>query len=195
MPRRVEVGVVNDAADAGDEPAPMAGAGSRPALQGSPLFDLRSILEAKREALHIDLPVPRWGGTGANGQTLPEIVVRYGPVDPTVAAESAERRQKAKSRDWAMLTNADVLVRSCIGVYAVLDGERYSLRQGDPEGTWTRFDKDLAAALGLDPDHAKAVDVARTLYLTDGDLMAAANQLAAWSAVALPQAEEDALGE
>lgn len=167
---------------------PDEGSGPVDAPTGSALFDLRAIREKKLAALYIDLPVPRWGDEGT-----PEIVVRYKPTKPSVALSATEKRRSAKDPEWLMLANADVLVDACVGVYAVYKGKQYSLRPGEPDGPWTRFDPDLAENLGLSTK--RAVDVVRALYLTDGDLIGAVNALAEWSGTVLPKVDEEALGE
>ena len=152
----------------------------------TPSLALQS-LSAKRaslqEGLYIDLQVPRWED--------PEIFVRYGPVDVTSLETQARKREDSKLRDWNILLNADILAQSCIGVYACLDGDydtKYSLRSGDPDGAWTKFDADLAANLGSVT--SAAADVVRTVYMTDGDLLEAAQELTTWSAKKNKQVDE-----
>ena len=131
-----------------------------------------------KKNLFIDLQVPRWND--------PEIFVRYRPVESTVTEAAIEKRRESQDAvpEWLLLANADILVLACDGVYACLDGDhtvKYSLRAGDPEGSWTKFDPDLGAALEVPIPTAN--DVVRALYLTDGDLIAAANRVVEWSSL------------
>jgi len=166
------------------EPAPVAAAAS------SPLASLRARRAKAQERLYKDLKVPRWDDDGG-----PAIYVRYKPLSPGKMATAVERRRrdKAKDQDWATKANADALIGSCMGVFTEIDGAQYSLREGDRNGSWTTFDPDLGAALGVESQNA--VDVVRALYLTDGDLINAAATLTTWSGLVGPQADEDYLGE
>lgn len=145
------------------------------------------VLKARREQivndLYIDLKVPRWDE--------PEIFVRFKPVSATKLNATIDRRRKSKHDDWSFLANADMLVDSCIGVYAVLNGntdEKLSLRLNDANGEWTKFDPDLADALGVVAN--RAVDACIALYLTEGDLIDTANRLFKWSNIANEEADE-----
>lgn len=149
---------------------------------------------AQRQVLN--LQVPRWDN--------PQIWVRYGPVD-FAAADKARQQVGStkgdKQSDAILLANIDCLVKGCIGVYAILDDVRngddepteLSLRPGDPEGSLTRFDGDLARNLGLN-DQATARQVVRTLFYTDGDILGHAARLAKWSGYTSEDADEQ-LGE
>lgn len=182
MTRQVHVGEPVETDDGFDAVAPI------PAPEGSALFDLRALRERKLKDLYKDLPVPRWGEDGT-----PEIVVRYKPSKPQVALRATEKRRTENDPDWLILANADVLVDACIGVYAVYQGKKYSLKPGEPNAPWTKFDRNLAENLGIETN--RAVEVVRALYLTDGDLIGAVNALAAWSGTVLPQIDEESLGE
>lgn len=130
-----------------------------------------------------DIKVPRWES--------PEIYVRFKPVSATKLNATIERRRKMKGDDWSFLANADMLVDSCIGIYAVMDGDtdnKLSLRLGDPKGEWTKFDTDLAEALGVEV--TRAVDACTSLYLTEGDLIDTSNRLFKWSNISSDEADE-----
>ena len=151
-------------------------------VQLSPLASLRARREEIVNELFIDIKVPRWEN--------PEIFVRLSPASATKLSHSLEKRRKAGGSDWAMLANADMLINSCIGVYAVLDHDsetKYSLRPGDPNGEWTKFDGDLADALGV--TERRATSVVQALFLTEGDLIDAANKLFTWSNIAGDEAD------
>lgn len=168
------------------EPGPV------PAAIGSPLFDLRQRRGEINARLYLDLQVPRWHDDGG-----PEIWVRYRPARAVTAQKSIQRRAEKKDDEALINTEADVLVEACVGVYAKVGEQTFSLRVGDAEGTWTRFDQDLAVALGLDPNDKETTAAAtcRALYFTELDLISAASDLGAWSGQASKKAEEEALGE
>ena len=91
--------------------------------------------------------------------------------------------------------NCDILVRACQGIYAIEDGDfttKYSLRTGDERGEWTKFDSDLAHSL-MDEgaQNAKAVNVVRELYITDGDIVSAAQQVITFSGQSSERIAED----
>lgn len=173
-----------------------------PAADGSPLIDLRRRREEKLNKLHIDLEVPRWGDNGG-----PAVWIRYRPAKMAITLTAAEKRQKSKHKDWFVLSNADVLVDSCVGVFVKVNGEPFTLAH---DGTWTSFDPDTAAeadwvsvkgarvdelndALGIQA--SSAVESLRALFFTDGDLFAHANALGDFSGVEIPKADEEAVGE
>lgn len=149
----------------------------------SPLASLRARRAEIVDDLYLDIKVPRWED--------PEIYVRFKPVSTVKLNAAIDRRRKQKTDDWSFLANADMLVDSCIGVYAVLNGDttqKLSLAPGDHKGTWTKFDPSLAAALGVDAN--RAIDVCQALYLTEGDLIDTANKLFRWSNVSDEEADE-----
>lgn len=160
-----------------------------PAASDSPLASLRARRQARLDTLHLDLKVPRWDDD--NG---PAIYVRYKPVDVAQAARVADRAEKSKAADWVVVANASVLVNACVGVFAMENGQRLSLRDGDPHGPWTRFDQDLAESLGLDGP-TRATDVCKALFFTGGDLIGHAAALAEWSGNSTPEVEDATLGE
>lgn len=174
------------------DPVVVPEGGERPAAPASPLADLRSRKTKILESLFNDLKVPRWDDDGG-----PAVYVRYKPASATKIASAMDRRSKQKKilgDDWIIAAQADVLIDSCVGVYAVDGDEKYSFRPDDPFGSWTRFDPDLAASLGLSAGEGgkpvEAVDVVRALYLTDGDLTLAYNSLCQWSGTTSEEAEE-----
>lgn len=176
------------------EPAPAPAA---PAASESPLESLRARRKKMQALLYKDLQVPRWGDDGG-----PTFWVRFAPASPSEHATRFEKIQKnpKKPKDWAVTANAQVLVSACIGVFAVEGDQLYeqddetirrlSLRDGDPNGEWTRFDPDLAESLGLDSD-CGAIAVVRSLYLTEGDITTTANRLLQWSGMVMPDQNVD----
>lgn len=180
-----------------------------PAAPGSPLANLRQIRQAKLNKLHLDLKVPRWD----EGDQPLHLVVRYHPVSASQAMNAVEKRQASKAEDWVILAQIDQLVSACVGVYAKVDGQAFTLA-ADGSGNWVSFDPanplpgewvsfsgqrapELAAALGVDLDHerSKSAALVRALYFTDGDIGLACQRLSVWSAEVSPEADQEALGE
>jgi hypothetical protein len=157
---------------------------------GSPLSvlgNLKSRREDIKQGEHIDLPVPRWD--------TPRLVVRYGPIDHDSFKRMSGMIDRApdKVRSKAEVDgNCDILIKACKGVYAVVNGERYSLRTGDHEGEWTKFDDDLADNLGC--GHS-AREVVKALYITDGDILSTASKIAEFSGYREQEADDSIVGE
>jgi hypothetical protein len=149
----------------------------------TPLLSLKNRRSQIVDSLYIDIKVPRWDE--------PEIYVRFKPVSTIKLAAAVDKRRKSKDDEWSLLANADMLIASCIGIYAVLDGDtdnKLSLDPAGPTSNWTKFDKKLAESLGIEAD--EATDVVRGLYFTEGDLIDTANRLFAWSNIANEEADE-----
>jgi hypothetical protein len=147
----------------------------------TPLISLKNRRQAIADDLYLDIRVPRWES--------PEIYVRFKPISATKLNATIERRRKTKADNWTFLANADMLVVSCIGIYAQVEGSdgKFSLRENDANGTWTKFDKDLAQALGIDAN--SAVESCVGLYFSEGDLLDTANKLFRWSNIAGEEAD------
>jgi len=155
--------------------------------QGSEGLNALASLRTRRaeivNELYTDIKVPRWDE--------PELYVRFKPVSAVKLNKAIEKRRKAGGEDWSLLANADMLIDSCMGVYAVVDGDtdnKLSLKTGEPKGDWTKFDMDLANAIGIEAQRAS--DVVLGVYLTEGDLIDTANKLFKWSGVAGSEADE-----
>ena len=153
----------------------------------TPLLSLKKRREQIVNELYIDIKVPRWDA--------PELYARFKPVSATKLGKTIEKYQlKAKTdktTDWSILANAEMLYDACIGVYAVVDGDKdnkLSLRPNDPNGSWTRFDEEMAASLGIDA--ARATDVVINTFFAEGDLIDTANRLFRWSNIANNEADE-----
>jgi len=119
------------------------------------------------------------------------LFIRFKPISATKLNATIEKRRKQKSDDWSYLANADMLIDSCVGIYAVVDGDhdkKMSLRLNDSNGSWTKFDPDLAAALGI--ESVRATDTVNGLFLTEGDMIDVANKLFRWSNIANNEADE-----
>lgn len=153
---------------------------------------LGSLKERRTQILEeqvLALAVPRWDD--------PKIVVKYKPVEHSLIRGVERRIDGAPKKDRAKFEiegNCDVLIRACTAVVAVLDGEEYSLRLGDPHGEPTIFDRDLGANLGLDPA-CTAREVVKALYITDGDILAAASAVGEFSGYKNQEADEGLSGE
>lgn len=169
----------------GNGTLPEVGGVAAPIAQ-TPLISLKARREQIVNDLYTDIKVPRWDS--------PEIYVRFKPVSATKLNATLLKYTKESKNgtvDMSLVANAEMLFDSCVGVYAVLDGDtdtKLSLRKDDPNGPWTRFDTDLAEALGIDA--RRATDTVIGLYLTEGDLIETVNKLFRWSNIANNEADE-----
>lgn len=155
----------------------------------SPLQQLKDRREAIANAQTLRLQVPRWED--------PEIYVEYGPAAHDSIRRGQLRLENYKGRnrpEEELNANADLLIRHCLRIVAVIDGQEYSLDPADPHGEPTKFDAELAANLGL-PDGATARQACRKLFITDGDLAAHATALIRWSGYRGEQVDEEFQGE
>lgn len=152
----------------------------------SPLAGLKDRRTQIASAQELTLRVPRWEN--------PEIYVVYRPLDHDEIRKSQKAADKAKGNqsEAELNGNADLLVKACKSVYAVLDGKRLSLNPDDPEGEFTTFDEALARNLDC-PATGRAV--ARALFITDGDLIAHSRDLVRWSGYRDAEADEEFQGE
>lgn len=155
---------------------------STPAASGSPLAHLIGKIAVWREEAYIDLQVPR--------SHDPAVWVRYGTM-PHSEIKSIFRRNEKRGKgpkgvkDWEVRANAEFLVEACLGIYLDLDGEKYPFDANAvgpvdldelEEDDLPRFDWRAATLLKelahVPKEHVSAVDVVKTLYVTDGDLLA-----------------------
>lgn len=147
-----------------------------PAAAGSLLDGLRADLAKAKEGLYIDLRVPR---------IEPPLFVRYGPLTKPVIDKANAKTLESKDEDRIVVGKALALALVCQGVFREdADGKP----AGDP-AQWPRFGPELARLLDL-PEDCGAVTVVRALYLTDGDVMAAADEVTDWSVQAERRAQE-----
>jgi hypothetical protein len=151
------------------------------------LGHLKERREEVKTAATIDLQVERWSD--------PELFVRFKPVDHAIIRSGGRKVEvapdKAKSQVEVDI-NADVLIAGCVGVFARVDGEEFSLRPGDPRGPWTKFDPDLAENLGCEHSARKVV---KALYIFDGDIITTAGKVAEFSGYREKYADEEVAGE
>lgn len=153
----------------------------RPAAAASPLAGLRERRAKVRQALHLDLAVPRYD---------PPVYVRFKPVSDARVSSINKTLEKSKDPEKVVLANARVLAEACVGVFEVDgDGDPVSIDPEDREGDWPRFDERLGQLLGI-ADAAAATVVIRELYATDGDIISTATRLAEWSGYSLAELEE-----
>jgi hypothetical protein len=155
--------------------------------EATPLLSLKKRREQIVNDLYIDIKVPRWDN--------PELYLRFKPVSATKLGKTIEKYQNKakadKNTDWSFLANAEMLLDACIGIYAVMGGDKdnkLSLRTNDPHGPWTRFDEDMASALGVEA--TRATDVVVATFFAEGDLIETANRLFRWSNIANNEADE-----
>lgn len=164
--------------------------------EGGGISILSSLKERRQQVLEeqiLRLPVPRWEN--------PTIVVKYRPVEHSFirqAQTKVEKATKDRRADVEVGANADILIRGCAGVIAVIDGKEYSLRPGDEHGEPTLFDQDLADNLGIDGSGGKpptARQVLQTLFITEGDILSAASEVIRFSGYREAEADSTILGE
>lgn len=127
----------------------------------SPLAGLLSSIQQRRESKHLDLRVD--GLSDAVGH---DVFIRYAACVPFEKIRSyGTKRHKARKGDWELLANLDLMVDSCIGVYAVLDGQQYGMSPEAPTDPveWPRFDDDLRSALPEGVPES-AVGIAQALF-------------------------------
>lgn len=174
-----------------DDPMAEVDAAKAPAAPGSLLADLRGRRERiVTEKLHTDLKVPRWDDEGG-----PAIFVRYGPTTQARVDAANKQARASKSKHATLVANATVLADACLGIFAVVDGEKVSIDPDDPHGELLKFEPKLAELLGVRA--GKAAQIVRDpetnsgLYFTDGDVISTAMQLAEWSGFAAEQMELD----
>ena len=160
---------------------------------GTPRESFLSNLKERRQAIaegeQLVLADPRW--------TDPEIKVKYRPIDhPAIRAAQTRVEKAPKAKQFALEVdgNADLLIKGCKAVVAVLDGQEYSLNPSDPEGEPTRFDADLAENLGL-PEGATARQVVKALFITEGDILSHGRALVEFSGYRETEADEGIAGE
>lgn len=163
----------------------------------SPLAHLKGKRSALDKKLYHDLAVPRWEEV-----TGRRMWVRYKPADAELFQADLEKREQdflkaqaaKKQGDPHRVTkaHADLLVKACVAVYDLAIDEQ------PPEGEFpgiedypTFSSSELSEAVGSGPS---AIETARKVYATDGDLMIAALSLLDWSAKVGPKAEADFLG-
>lgn len=164
-----------------------------PEINTGGLSILGSLKERRQQVLEeqvLTLPVPRWED--------PAISVKYKPVEHTLIRQTQTRvdgiKDKAKKFEAEVDGNADLLIRGCVAVVAILGGREYSLRPDDPHGEPTTFDGDLAQNLGLG-DRASAREVVRALFIAQGDIMSASQALVQFSGYRETEADATVAGE
>jgi len=182
----VDFKIEGDIDTSADEPAwePVVTKAEEP-IVSTPIRSLRDRRTQIVEDLYTDLKVPRWEN--------PQVFVRFNPINTTQMNASVKKRSNSKAPDWPLRANADVLVMSCVGIYAVYEDEpdvKYSLREGDPNGPWTKFDPDLCKALGIEEGTTdQHVNAVKGLYFTDGDIGDAADKLLRFSNITNDEAD------
>ena len=157
--------------------------GRAPAAPGSTLASLRERREAVLAAQYLDLAVPDYD---------PPVYVRYKPITNAKLNAATKQVAASKDRDAEVIANAGVLAEACVGVFEVIDDTQVSIDPTDRDGTWLRFDKDLARLLGVPA--GKAAEVVRALYPTDGHIISTVGKVGQWSGFAMDQLERDDAG-
>lgn len=137
----------------------------------------------------LTLAVPRWND--------PEILVEYHLIHHETIRSRMAAIDKAKPADRGKTevnANCDILIEACSAVWAVIDGQRYSLDPADPNGDPTKFDDRLAVNLGLDAA-ATARQVVRKLFFADGDIFTTAGSIMEFCGYQRASIEEVIAGE
>lgn len=137
-----------------------------PAAPGSALADLRQRREKAKAKLHLDLVVPRLD---------PPVGIRFRPIHQREVDAVLASIRESKDPDRLVVGNATHLANACLGIFEIADGKPV----GDPS-TWPKFDAALAELLGV-PQDTPPRALVQLLYLADGDIIGAAQELADWS--------------
>jgi hypothetical protein len=106
-------------------------------------------LRAKREEIvqrgpaELELDVPGYDGALV-------VTYRYPDGGSDQVVDAVTRAQNSKERDALVRANADVLVACCYDIRARVPGGELEPIDTDPTGDRSRFNKRLAALLGID---------------------------------------------
>lgn len=121
----------------------------------SPLGSTFDRLREEKEVETLDIPVE-----GTN------ISVRYAKLVGQQRIKGyIEKRKEAQGSTWEYWIALDLMVDSCVGVFAEVDGVKYGLsadQSTDPD-EWPRFDNRLRDFLPEGVE-AKAVSICRALF-------------------------------
>jgi hypothetical protein len=91
-----------------------------------------------------------------------------------------------------VMANADVLVKACIAIYDLPIGEKPPDDLPMLDIPYPKFTtEEFQQAMGITV--ANAIDTVCALYLTEGDLILAANQLLDWSGIVSEKVTKDFL--
>jgi len=158
-------------------------------LETTPLFDLQSRRKQIADELVKSFKVARWDD--------PDVYMELRVIEPSDLSKALVKREKQKKNldDWVAWAYCDVLAPAVTAVYAIVDGDeetRYSLRQGDPSGTPTKIDHDLAVALGLDPTAPGNGQAAtfRKMFFGEADVLEFAARVFRWSSITNDEVDE-----
>lgn len=153
---------------------------------------LRARREKTREALYVDIPVPRYD---------PPIYLRCVAV-PQGELESVNKvTEKSKHSDKTVRGAASVLIKTCRGIYVDGDSEkpedRVSADIDNPDQDPPVFDDRLAALLLDESEKAPTAgaDIVRLLFATDGDVIASSIKYQAWFFANASDDEDSLAGE
>lgn len=153
--------------------APVTGIGS-----------LRARREKAREALTLDLVVPRYD---------PPIYVRLKPVTQARIEAGLKQAEKSKAKDASLAANAALIATACVGIFEKDGDTDVSIDADDRHGDLLTFSDERTAEL-LEVPMTKAGDLVRALYLTEGDVMATAGKLVDWCGYSDADLEADFSG-
>lgn len=144
-------------------------------------------LEAQARAeITRSIRVPRWD---------PPIGIKVRPLTEDEYVDSLRTRDGAQTAGKRLLHAADLLARACIGIFLQVGKDRrVALNPEDPDGEWPTFGAGLRPFLGRDCGDEAASWVIG-LFRTEPDVIAAADELVAWSGYGNKQVKERLAGE
>lgn len=128
----------------------------------SALEEIRARLQAKRELETVDLVVP--------SLEAEQVYLRFAPLVGFAKAQSygpaAKARQKGKGSEWIVKANLQFLIDCCVGVFALVDGERYGFCEGTPTdpAEWPRFTEDALKIAEMLPEGADTSSAAAVMW-------------------------------
>jgi len=148
------------------------------------LVERRKAIAAKQGIVY---GVPEWDE--------PRVFVRFRPLAHHELKAAQGRIERAKDKAAAEVdANAGLLVKACVEVWGDYgDGEKTPLSP-KPEDGLTKFDGNLAQALGL-PAESLASNVLKTLFMREGDILSCAQYLATQSGYREAEGDEELAGE
>lgn len=156
------------------------------AAEGSVLAQIRQRREELKRDRHIDLDVPGFDGL---------LVARYQPLAYRKLREIIQRAEKQHRSDPAMeelAGAADVLNNACAGLFVREGGEVVPVtHNGEPV---MRFDRECAAALGLDQEQT-AREVLFDVFPDEFSVLIQYKAFSEWQARTEPEASEELVGE
>lgn len=151
---------------------------------------LRSLGKRKEQilsTLEIAIKVDHWDDDGDA-----PVYVAYGPVSDATIEAAQDASLAAKDNQAKLEANAQLLVEACRGVYQKVDGKRVGF--DGKEGNLPKFDSALAKVLDMAGEPSPTM-ICRALFLVEGNLLAHAGEVAAFSGRKLAEVDTTLSGE